>query len=159
MKTDTEQDWKNKAETYCSSAERCPCEVERKLMQWGADKEAAGRILASLREDRFLDTTRYCRAFVRDKYRFARWGRTKIIQALRMKHLPPEDIAAGLDSIDEEEYRSILDTLLRQKQKQLADKDSHDLGLKLIRFAMGKGFTLDEIRHCIDHVSTDEFLD
>ena len=43
-------------------------------------------------------------AFVRDKYRFNQWGRVKISQALRMKKIPADVIAEGLEEIDEREY-------------------------------------------------------
>lgn len=95
---------KYKAEAYCSATEHCPFEVMTKLSQWGADEAMSERILLHLQKERYVDSARYCRAFVRDKYRFARWGRMKIVQALRMKHLSSEDIEAGMAEIDEEEY-------------------------------------------------------
>ena len=85
MKEYTENELRNKAEVYCLAAERCPSEVEAKLQQWGASPETSAHILEHLQKERFVDTARFCRAFVRDKYRFNQWGRMKIIQALRMK--------------------------------------------------------------------------
>lgn len=101
MKEYTEDELKYKAEAYCSTAEHCPSEVISKLNLWGADDVVTEHILEHLKKERYLDTQRFCKAFVRDKYRFARWGRMKITQALRQKQLSSEDIAAGLDEIDE----------------------------------------------------------
>lgn len=46
----------------------------------------------------------------------------KIAQALRQKQLSSEDIAAGLDEIDETEYCENLKELLRQKSKTVSGK-------------------------------------
>ena len=145
MKEYTENELKTKAEAYCAKTERCPFEVEQKLTQWGADEEMTSRILASLVKDRFIDTARYCKAFVRDKYRFARWGKNKIAQALRMKRLPAEDIRIGLEEIDEDEYNRMLRETLAQKEKQVTGKNDYECAMKLIRFAVSRGFTLDEV--------------
>lgn len=159
MKEYTENELRTKAEAYCAKTERCPMEVEQKLGQWGADEEMKARILASLEKDRFIDTARYCKAFVRDKYRFARWGRNKIVQALRMKHLPPEDIRAGLEEIDEDEYSRMLREVLAQKEKQVTGRNDYECAMKLIRFAVSRGFTLDEVKRYIHQASEDAYLD
>lgn len=159
MKIYTESELKNKAEAYCVRTERCPEEVAQKLEQWGATKEENARILAMLQQDRFIDTRRYCKAFVRDKYRFARWGRNKIIQALRMKHLPSDDISAGLEEIDDEEYSRILREVLAQKRKSVTGKTEYERAMKLLRYAVTKGYTVDEIKRYVHQVSEDEFMD
>ena len=141
MKEYTENELKTKAEAYCAKTERCPFEV------------------ASLVKDRFIDTARYCKAFVRDKYRFARWGRNKIAQALRMKRLPAEDIRIGLEEIDEDEYNRMLRETLAQKEKQVTGKNDYECAMKLIRFAVSRGFTLDEVKRYIRQASEDEYLD
>lgn len=43
------------------------------------------RIIDRLVVEKFIDEERYCRAFVNDKFRFAKWGKMKITQALYMK--------------------------------------------------------------------------
>ena len=122
-------------------------------------EEMTSRILTSLVKDRFIDTARYCKAFVRDKYRFARWGRNKIAQALRMKRLPAEDIRIGLEEIDEDEYNRMLRETLAQKEKQVTGKNDYECAMKLIRFAVSRGFTLDEVKRYIRQASEDEYLD
>ena len=67
MKEYTEAELKYKADAYCSKSEHCPAEVSEKLRQWGAEPEVAERNLSGLAKDRFLDTSRVCRAFERDK--------------------------------------------------------------------------------------------
>jgi regulatory protein len=71
MKEYTEDELKYKAEAYCSTAEHCPSEVISKLNLWGADDVVTEHILEHLKKERYLDTQRFCKAFARDKYRFA----------------------------------------------------------------------------------------
>ena len=149
---------RNKAELYCSSAERCPSDVEAKLKQWGGEDEAVAVVMAHLYKERYLDDERFCRFFVRDKYRFNQWGRMKIVQALKMKHLDSRSIEAGLEEIDEEEYNDILQKLIRQKRKATKAKNDYELNSKLIRFAAGRGFTMEEIMRHVKEVDDDEFF-
>ena len=48
MKEYSEEELKFKAETYCSAAERCPSEVEKKLRQWGRTSDAVEHIMQHL---------------------------------------------------------------------------------------------------------------
>ena len=159
MNEDSIKKWINKAEVYCSAAERCPSEVMEKLRRWRADEEQIPAIIAHLEKERYLDAVRFCRFFVRDKYRFNQWGRMKIVQALRMKQLDAAQIQEGLEEIDEDEYNRMLRETLAQKEKQVTGKNDYECAMKLIRFAVSRGFTLDEVKRYIRQASEDEYLD
>ena len=159
MKEYSENELKYKAEAYCSAAERCPSEVEKKLTQWGGTSEMIENIMLHLFKERYLDTVRYCRAFVRDKYRFNQWGRMKISQALRMKQLSSADIEVGMDEIDDDEYNDILSNMLRQKARSIKSGTPYEKNAKLIRFAVGRGFLMDEILRHIKQVDDDDYSD
>lgn len=156
MNEDSIKKWINKAEVYCSAAERCPSEVMEKLRRWGADEEQIPAIIAHLEKERYLDAVRFCRFFVRDKYRFNQWGRMKIVQALRMKQLDAAQIQEGLEEIDEGEYLRMLDRLLKQKARSVKAASGYERNAKLIRFAAGHGFTMDEIMKVVKQVDADE---
>lgn len=159
MKEYTEDELKYKAEVYCSAAERCPSEVEKKLTQWGGVPEVVEKVMMHLFKERYLDTARYCRAFVRDKYRFNQWGRMKISQALRMKQLAAADIETGLDEIDDEEYHQILAAMLKQKSRSVKAATTYERNTKLIRFAIGRGFLMDEVLKHIKQVDNEDYMD
>lgn len=159
MNEDSMKKWINKAEIYCSAAERCPSEVTDKLRKWGADEEQIPAIIAHLEKERYLDAVRFCRFFVRDKYRFNQWGRLKIIQMLRLKQLDSVQIQEGLEEIDEEEYLRVLDRLLKQKARSVKAVSEYERNAKLIRFAAGRGFTMDEILKVVKQVNSDESVD
>ena len=130
---------------FCSTGEHCESEVREKLQKAAVSATVADRIVARLYDEQYLDTARYCRAFARDKLLFNHWGRVKIGQALRMKGLPQADIATALDELPEEEYKEILAALLAQKARSLHDEDDYIRRGKLIRFALGRGFTMEEV--------------
>lgn len=159
MKEYTDKELLSKAEAYCSTTERCPSEVLSKLRQWGSTEQLSSAIIAHLLKEQFLNEKRYCTAFVRDKYRFNQWGRIKIAQALRMKQLPEEAIDAGLQDIDEEEYTNGLQKLLRQKGKSIKAANAYEHNTKLIRFAIGKGFSMNEVLKYVKQIETDGIVD
>lgn len=159
MKTYTESELKNKAEAYCAAVERCPSEVSGKLRQWGASDETIECILDALVKNRYVDTLRYCRAFVRDKYRFNQWGRIKISKALKIKGLSPRDIEEGLQEIDEKAYLDNLTEMLRQKARSVHAASTYERNARLTRYALGKGFTLDEALKASQNIPNDESAD
>jgi regulatory protein len=144
-----EQEAYNRAAAYCSKAEHCTSEVAEKLRQWEVTPDVAERILRRLTEERYVDDERYGRAFVRDKYRFAKWGRMKIATALRAKHIDTDIISAALDDIDEDEYIGILRNLLAAKRRTISGSNDYERTGKLMRFALGRGYEMQDIRRCL----------
>jgi regulatory protein len=81
----------------------------------------------------------------------------KIIQALRMKQLSSEAITGGIAEIDEEEYRAILQKLLQQKARSISARNDYERNAKLIRFACGKGFLMEEILSLLPQTDGNEY--
>ena len=84
-----------------------------------------------------------------DKYRFAKWGKIKIGQALQLKKIPQRVFFPYLNEIDEDEYLAILNNLLMTKRKSVHAENEFELTNKLVRFALSRGFEMKDIRHCI----------
>lgn len=147
---------RNKAEAYCSVAERCPMEVATKLTQWGVSAESVDEIIGQLIKEKFIDSLRYAKAFTRDKYRFNQWGRVKIAQALRMKQIASTEIRLALEEIDEEEYRSILRSLMAKKLKTIKTANDYERSGKLIRFAVGHGYEMESILDCMKQLGCED---
>ena len=140
----------------CSVSEQCLSDVEGKLAKYDLPEEEKTRILHHLVEEKYVDDGRYAEAYVRDKYRFNKWGRMKIAQGLRMKGIDKETIATAMEVIDEAEYLDILRDLLRAKRKSTKGKSEYEVNGKLVRFATGRGFEYAAIRQCLG-ASVDEF--
>jgi regulatory protein len=100
-------------------------------------------------EEKYIDDKRYAEAFVRDKYRFNKWGRIKIAQGLRMKGIDSETISNAMETINETEYLSILRDLIKTKRKSIRGKNDYEINGKLARFATGRGFEYGAIRQCL----------
>jgi len=156
MKELSEEEALCKAAAYCSRAEHCCSEVSEKLDKWGVSSDEKKRILKRLVVEKYLDEGRYCHFFIHDKLKCNKWGRNKIAQALWMKKIPPEISAPLLAEIDEEEYHSILRGLLESKRRTLNARNKYELNGKLIRFALSRGFEIDEIRRCTVIKETDD---
>ena len=145
----TETEALNKVAAYCSTAELCRAEISEKLQRWGLPYDVIDRILKRLVDEKYIDEERFCRAFVNDKYRFAKWGKVKIAQALQLMKISYNTCRQFLNEIDEEEYLSILDSLLTAKRKSIHAENEYELNGKLMRFALSRGFEMKDIRRCI----------
>lgn len=150
MKELSEKELINKAECYCIQAERCCSEVCRKLMVWGASEIQSASIVAHLLQERFIDEARFAVAFSGDKMRYSHWGRVKIGYALKEKELSQEHIRNALAQLDPEEYAEILQKTLKEKWTQVKGKNDYECRQKVIRFALGRGFAMQEILNALD---------
>ena len=159
MKEVTEQGAYLQLAQLCARAEHCQYELIEKMRRWEMSDEAQARVMQRLVSERYVDDERYARAFVRDKIRYNKWGRRKVEQALWMKHIDKSVANEALDAIGDEEYLAVLRPLLKQKRKSMKAQSEYELTMKLIKYAISRGFTMDIIKQCIDVDDEDEFLD
>ncbi|KAA6332358.1 Regulatory protein RecX [termite gut metagenome] len=145
----TENEALNHMATYCSKAEHCHADICEKLRRQELGEDAIERILSRLEAEGFIDEKRYTRSFVNDKFRFAKWGKMKIRQALFFKQIPSGVVEKGLGELNENEYLSVLRELIEKKKKSIQDENEYEQKGRLIRFALGKGFEIKDIEKCI----------
>ena len=146
----TEQEAYLQLAALCAQAEHCQQEIRDKMRRWELDETVQNRILARLVKERYVDDERYARAFIKDKIRYNKWGRRKVQQALWLKHIDSDIQQRVLDEIDEKEYLDVLRPLLKQKRKSIKAESDYELNQKLVRFALGRGFSFDIIRQCLN---------
>ena len=149
-KETTEQEAYLQLAALCAQAEHCQQEMRDKMRRWEMAPEVQERVIARLIKERFIDDERYARAFVKDKIRYNKWGRRKVQQGLWMKHIDDDIQQRVLDEVDDAEYLAVLKPLLKQKAKSIKAENDYELTQKLVRFALGRGFTYDIIRQCLD---------
>lgn len=130
----------HRAAALCSRSEQAEADIRKKLTTWGINSGDANKIIARLIEDKYLDEMRYAHAFVRDKFRFGGWGRTKIAYAMRQKHISADCIADALTEIDETEYFDTLLYALKSKRRAISGKEPLQQRAALFRFAASRGF-------------------
>ena len=134
----------------CASAEHCTGEMIDKMTKWEISEEAQARIMEHLVKNKYIDDERFCRAFVHDKMEYNHWGRRKIEQALYVKHVDKAIQKTVLDEIPDEDFIDILRPLIVHKRRQTRANSEYEMNMKLMRFAASRGFTIEQIRQCID---------
>ena len=138
----------------CARSEHCCADIRRKLA--GLAEEEREEVLGTLRREGYLDDARYARAFARDKSSLQGWGNLKISVALQQKGIPPEAIAAALGEIDANAAAGRLEQLLRTKWNALrGEADPRKREAKLLRYALGRGYSYDQIRKVYDNIRRD----
>ncbi len=112
------------------------------------NRAAAQEVVDVLVKEKYVDDLRYASAFARDKSAIQGWGEVKIRYMLSAKGVPRDVIDQALEEIDQDKAESRLEKLLQNKLKSL--KDDPQCRLKLLRFALGRGYSYDEVNSLIN---------
>ncbi|HLN20380.1 MAG TPA: regulatory protein RecX [Bacteroidales bacterium] len=123
-----------------SRREICIRDMREKVRMWGAGEKETEKIITTLIDEKFIDELRYAKAFVNDKFRYNKWGRIKLSAGLKMKGIKPELIREALGSIDDEQYRNTLESLLKLHGRSIKAKNDYEFRAKLMRFGQSRGF-------------------
>lgn len=153
MKQISEEEALRRIASQCSTTEHCESELCDKMRRWGVSADAIARIIEKMYKENFINEERFCRAFINDKFRFAKWGKIKIRQALYQKKIAPATVSEQLiNNIPEEEYQTLLINLIATKKRSIGDKEmsEYELNGKLIRFAISRGFEMKDILKCLN---------
>ena len=144
----------SRLENLCARREYCCSEImDKALKALDGDRERAEELLSSLKDNGYVDDARYSAAFAREKSTLTGWGPVKIRFALNAKRIDRQVIDAALEEIDEERAGSRLEKLLQAKWKTLqGDPQSK---LKLIKFALGRGYEYDDVRQAVERIASD----
>lgn len=123
----------------CAGAEQCSADIREKVIKKGFSAAVADKIVDYLVKNKYIDDSRYAKAFASDKVRFSGWGRNKIRMYLKAKRIPEAIINRGLASISDADYAESLRKALAAKARSL------DLGevadrRKLYRHLASRGF-------------------
>jgi regulatory protein len=129
-----------KAMAHCAGKECCLSDIGQKLASWSADGEETKKILNYLVKEKFIDEERYANAFVKDKFRYNKWGRIKIGAALKQKKIPSVLISGAFEYIDDNAYREALETIISSHRRTVKAKNQYELKGKLLRYGLSKGF-------------------
>jgi regulatory protein len=107
------------------------------------DREAASKVLEILVSEKYVDDLRYATAYAREKAMISGWGETKIRYMLSAKHIDRSLVDQALTEIDSSKADSRLQKLLENKARTL--KADPQIRLKLLRFALGRGYQYDDV--------------
>lgn len=157
MNTMTEQEAFLRLSALCAQAEHCEYEMQEKMRRWQLPDDAQARVMQRLVSERYVDDNRYALAFARDKVKYNKWGRRKVEQALWQKRIADDIRQQVLDSIGDADYISVLRPLLQQKRRAVKARNDYELRMKLVKFALGRGFTMDVIRQCVNTDDAEDY--
>lgn len=135
----------------CARGEHCAFEIREKLRKMQLAASDANEIVEYLEENRYIDDSRFARAFARDKVKFSGWGKNKIRMALAMKRIPSAEISLALEEIDPEEYLAVAVNAAKAKARNLDLSDYNDKG-KLYRHLASRGFEGSVISKAIQSI-------
>lgn len=146
----TEEAAYSRLTALCSRAEQCPSDLKRKMALWQLPDGAEQRLIARLRQEQYVDERRYAHAFAHDKFLQNHWGRTRIAQELRRRDIADEFIENALTEIPDEASEEALSKLLRQRLRTTRGKNDTEVFLKMLRYSVGRGYSLDEAHRCLE---------
>lgn len=155
MKPITEQQALRKLTALCAQGEHCSQEVLEKMRKWGLEETAQARCMEFLTREKYVDDVRYARFFINDKLKYNKWGRKKIEQALWLKGIGGEVSSSLLDEVEEQRYMEVLLPMMREKWKTIRASTDYERSMKLIRWAMGRGYDNDLIKRCATEMALD----
>ena len=140
----------SKAIALCSSSEHCKSQIMEKLSSWNVSAQDACNIMDYLLKEKYIDNKRFARAYCHDKLCYNHWGRIKIRQMLRHLRLSDEEIAEGMEAIQEDAYLETLQNVLLAKDRTLKDKDKYLRKAKLARHLLSRGFETELVVDAVD---------
>lgn len=135
----------------CSRREYCKSDILKKVVTaMEGDAETAEKILAVLVSEKYVDDLRYATAYAREKAMISGWGETKIRYMLSAKRIDRSLVDEALTEIDSDKADSRLQKLLENKAKTL--KADPQIRLKLLRFALGRGYQYDDVTRVLQDI-------
>ena len=135
----------------CSRREYCVEDIRQKALKaLDGDAALAAEVVETLVKEKYVDDLRYASAFARDKSSIQGWGEVKIRYMLSAKKVSREVIDQALSEIDTVRASSRLEKLLEAKYRSL--REDPQCRLKLLRFALGRGYSYDEVNDLVNQL-------
>lgn len=143
----------------CSRKECAPFDIARKLSRMDLPEAVINKIIDRLKKEKYIDERRFIRSYIHDKLSFNRWGKRKITLSLRQKQLPQRLIDEVFSEISDTSFGESLQLILEKKWKSVKGRTDYEKRGKLIRYALGRGFSMDEVMACIEKMDIEEIPD
>jgi regulatory protein len=152
-KTFTVEEARKKLEHYCSYQERCHEEVIQKLKSYNMIPQAIDAIVVYLIDNNFLNEERFACSFARGKFRIKQWGKRRIINELKARHISKYNIDRALKEISPEEYLEAFHRLADRQLEAITEKNIEKKKKKIMDFLLRKGYETGLINEKIFSIS------
>ena len=140
QKTFTFHEAQIKLEQYCSYQERCHLEVVQKLRTLGMIQQVIELVIVHLIDKNFLNESRFACSFARGKHRIKSWGKIRIVNELKARHISKFNIDLALKEISFEEYWTTFEQLANRQWEMMTEKNALKKRKKFCDFMLRKGF-------------------
>lgn len=137
---------RDRIRVWCDLQERAHSDVAKKLYSWGVYTDEINQIISELISANYLNEERFARAFAGGKFRIKKWGWKKIEIELKRKNVSKYSIALAKEELDDEDYLGTLKEVIDKKRNFVKANSDWELHQKLIRFALGKGYSYEDIQ-------------
>ena len=125
---------------FCQYRERCHFEVREKLYAMGLFKNQVEPLISKLIEEDLMNEERFARSFARGHFRLKKWGKNKIVYALRQKKISENLIKIALREIEAEDYDASLYRLAIAKWNALAGEQPITRQARTRAYLLQKGY-------------------
>jgi regulatory protein len=141
-----------KLKQYCSYQDRCHNEVEKKLKTFDVISEVKEQIISNLISENYLNETRFCKSFVRGKFKIKNWGKRKITLELKSRKVSNYNLKEGLKEINEIDYLDKLENLFNKKLASLDHLSLINKKKKILSFLLYRGWEANLIYEKINQI-------
>lgn len=129
-----------KLEHFCAYQDRCHDEVVTKLYSLKMSPEEIDIIIVKLIEDNFLNETRFACSFARGKHRIKYWGKTRIVNELKIRHISAANINLALREISPDEYEATFNQLSQRCWENLTERNPLKKRKKFCDYLLRRGY-------------------
>ena len=143
----------------CARKEYAPFDIRQKLLRLNLTDDVVELLLERLIKERYIDERRYTESYIREKLHFNKWGKRKIELHLAQKRISPDVVGDAFAQFTESQLSEPLLSLLEKKRKSVTGRSVPERRMKLVRYALGRGFTVDEIGRCLKMMDLDSSPD
>lgn len=142
----------SRLQNLCAKQECCSADMMSKATKaLDGDRAQAAEVVEALIKEKYVDDARYAAAFAREKAAITGWGPVKIRFALAAKGIKGDAVTEALEEIDGGRAEEKLRKLLESKWKTLTDDPQGKL--KLIKFALSRGYEYDQIKSAVEDIT------
>lgn len=129
-----------KLEHFCAYQERCHDEVLEKLRSLKMTSDEIDTIIVQLIEGNFLNETRFACSFARGKHRIKQWGKIRITNELKARHISSTNINLALKEIAPEEYFETFERLTEKTWNNLTETNLLKKRKKFCDYILRRGY-------------------
>ncbi|NRB62689.1 MAG: RecX family transcriptional regulator [Saprospiraceae bacterium] len=133
-----------KLQWYCVYQDRCHQEVRRKGRELGVYADDLEEIITELIQGDFLNEERFARSYARGKFRMKKWGRNRIQQELKYRHISDYCIRMAMQEIDDlDNYNDTIVALIQKKADRTIETNLFKKRAQVAQYVIRKGYEPD----------------